>query len=123
LDKVIRGNDLSLDAPVGENGFRLSGGERQRLGIARALYTSPKLLVMDEATSAMDSQNEALISASMKNITQNVTTIFIAHRLSTVKDADKVLYLSEGRISGIANFQELRQIIPNFDKQAGLLGL
>jgi ABC-type multidrug transport system fused ATPase/permease subunit len=112
-----------LDTIVGENGVKLSGGQRQRLGIARALYTRPRLLVMDEATSALDAQTERDITATIDEISGEVTTIVIAHRLATVRHCELVLYLEGGRLIASGSFDEVRRVVPSFDQQAQLLGL
>jgi ABC-type bacteriocin/lantibiotic exporter with double-glycine peptidase domain len=101
----------------------MSGGQRQRLGIARALFTKPKLLVLDEATSALDGETEANISDAIKTLKGDVTVILIAHRLSTVREADQVIYLESGRILSVGTFDEVRARVPNFDRQASLMGL
>jgi ATP-binding cassette subfamily C protein len=118
-------NDLpnGLDTVLGDNGFKLSGGQRQRIGIARALYTSPSLLVMDEATSALDASTEDEITKTLLELKQEITLITIAHRLSTVRNADRVFYLDKGRIEAEGTFEEVRTRVPNFDKQANLMGL
>lgn len=108
---------------VGERGSKLSGGQRQRIGIARALFTKPKLLVLDEATSALDGQTESEISDAIQGLKGKVTLILIAHRLSTVMKADKIIYLEAGRIRAQGSFDEVRAAVPNFDKQAQLMGL
>lgn len=108
---------------VGERGTKISGGQRQRLGIARAMYTKPKLLVLDEATSALDASTELAISSAIQELRGKVTLIVIAHRLSTVVDADKIFYLKDGQILGTGRFNELRNQIPEFDRQALLMGL
>ena len=112
-----------LDTVVGENGVKLSGGQRQRLGIARALYTRPRVMVMDEATSALDAQTERSITATIDEISGEVTTIIIAHRLATVRNCELVLYLHQGRLLASGSFDEVRASIPEFDQQAQLLGL
>ena len=112
-----------FETEVGERGTSLSGGQRQRLGIARALYTSPKLLVLDEATSALDGETEKAISDSLKELRSYTTQIVIAHRLSTVREADQVIYMNEGKILAKGTFEEVRRAIPNFDTQARLMGL
>lgn len=112
-----------LDTVLGDNGFKLSGGQRQRIGIARALYTSPSLLVMDEATSALDASTEDEITKTLLELKQEITLITIAHRLSTVREADRVFYLDKGRIEAEGTFDEVRSKVPNFDKQANLMGL
>jgi ABC-type multidrug transport system fused ATPase/permease subunit len=101
----------------------MSGGQRQRLGIARALYLRPKLLVLDEATSALDGKIEDGISTSIKNLRNKVTTVIIAHRLSTVREADVVIYLEDGNIVASGTFEEVRSRVPNFEKQAHLMGI
>ncbi len=112
-----------LDTEVGERGTQLSGGQRQRLGIARAMFTKPKLLVLDEATSALDGETEMLISTAINSLKGSVTVILIAHRLSTVRDADLVVYMEEGRVSASGSLSEVREAVPNFDRQAKLMGL
>ena len=102
---------------------QFSGGQRQRLGIARAMFTRPKMLVLDEATSSLDGQTEFDISAAITNLKGTVTVIMIAHRLSTVRHADQIVYLRDGRILATGTFDEVRSQIPDFDHQAGLMGL
>ena len=112
-----------LDAAVGEYGVGLSGGQRQRLGIARALLTKPKLIILDEATSSLDAQTESEINQSIYSLKGSVTVVIIAHRLSTARNADKVAYISNGKIETLGSFKEVRQQIPDFDIQAKLMGL
>lgn len=123
LENLI--NDLpdGLDTVLGDNGFKLSGGQRQRIGIARALYTEPLLLVMDEATSALDASTEDDITKTLRELKKKMTLITIAHRLSTVREADRVIYLNKGCIEAVGTFEEVRTKVPNFDKQANLMGL
>jgi ABC-type multidrug transport system fused ATPase/permease subunit len=123
LAELISNHPQGLNAQVGERGSRLSAGQRQRLGIARALTTNPKLLILDEATSALDAITEEIISTSIKNLSQSTTVIMIAHRLSTVQAADRVIYFEGGSIISQGTFQEVRTQIPDFDKQAKLMGL
>ena len=106
-----------------ERGANLSGGQRQRIGIARALYTRPQLLILDEATSALDGQTERDFSEALNELKGKRTVIAIAHRLSTVIAADKVIYLAEGRVQAIGSFEEVRALVPDFDEQAKLMGL
>lgn len=108
---------------IGERGIHLSGGQRQRIGLARALYTKPRVLFMDEATSALDAITEANIAETLKSLRGKVSTIVVAHRLSTVRSADKILYLEDGRCVAIGSFDEIRLQVPNFDQQAKLMGL
>ena len=123
LDKFISSLPEGLNTQVGERGSRLSGGQKQRLGIARALFTDPKLLILDEATSSLDGETELAISTALQNLGGDVTVIVIAHRLATVRSASQVIYLEEGRILAKGSFKEVRREIPNFDKQAKLMGL
>lgn len=96
-----------FDTSVGERGNRLSGGERQRIAIARAILKNAPILVLDEATSALDVETEARVKAAIDRLRQNRTTFIIAHRLSTVRDADKVIFLDDGRIVEMGSFDEL----------------
>jgi ABC-type multidrug transport system fused ATPase/permease subunit len=123
LDEFVLGLPGGLDAKVGEKGAQLSGGQRQRLGIARALFTSPALLVLDEATSALDAETEASVSAAISALKGETTVVMIAHRLSTVRNADVVYYLEDGKLVASGNFEEVRAAVPNFDDQAKLMGL
>jgi ABC-type multidrug transport system fused ATPase/permease subunit len=92
---------------IGEKGVRLSGGERQRLAIARALLKDAKIVVMDEATSALDSENEKMIQDAMWQLIKGRTTIIIAHRLSTVKKADRIVVFDKGKILEQGTHEEL----------------
>jgi ATP-binding cassette subfamily B protein len=98
LGDFIRGLPEGLKTMVGERGLKLSGGERQRVGLARALLADPRLLILDEATSALDSRTEAAIQATLRRVRRGRTTLIIAHRLSTVADADQILVLKGGRV-------------------------
>jgi ABC-type multidrug transport system fused ATPase/permease subunit len=104
LDKFVSELPLGLDTQVGERGTKISGGQRQRLGIARAMFTSPLLLVLDEATSSLDGETEASISNAIHSLHGSTTVVMIAHRLSTVRNADIVVYLSEGIIQSTGTF-------------------
>ena len=114
---------MGVNTVVGERGAKLSGGQRQRLGIARALFTKPLLLVLDEATSSLDGETEAEVTGSIKNLKGVVTVILVAHRLSTVRDADKVVYINNGVIQAIGTFEEVKRLVPDFLHQAKLMGL
>ena len=123
LSQFVRGLPEGINSQVGENGSLLSGGERQRLGIARALYTQPRLLILDEATSSLDAQTEVDISTAIKRLRGSVTVLIVAHRLSSVKDSDRVVYIENGNIIASGTFDEVKSEVPNFEKQATLMGL
>jgi ABC-type multidrug transport system fused ATPase/permease subunit len=123
LAEFLRDSREGLDTMIGERGVRLSGGQRQRLGIARALYTRPRLLVLDEATSALDAETEQAIIKTLDALEGQVTTVTVAHRLATVRRADQLLYLEQGRIVCRGTFEEVRSQVKDFDRQASLLGL
>jgi ABC-type multidrug transport system fused ATPase/permease subunit len=109
---------LGIDTPVGENGYNFSGGQRQRLGLARALFTNPSLLILDEATSSLDSQTESLITEYLRSLRGNLTLVVIAHRISTIVDADKIYYLRNGSVKDAGTFNELCKRNPEFDSKA-----
>jgi ATP-binding cassette, subfamily B, bacterial MsbA len=98
---------LGFDTVIGERGGRLSGGQRQRLAIARAILKNPPILVLDEATSSLDAESEALVQQALENLMKNRTTIVIAHRLSTVRRADKIVVIEDGRIEEVGRHEEL----------------
>jgi ABC-type multidrug transport system fused ATPase/permease subunit len=123
LFEHVSGLGNGVNSYVGDKGTKLSGGQRQRLGIARALVSKPKLLVLDEATSSLDGKSEADISDSINEFRGEVTTLVIAHRLSTIRNADKVIYMNQGKIEFIGTFDEVRRNVPEFDNQAKLMGL
>ena len=123
LTDFVRSLPLGLDTPVGDRGTKISGGQRQRLGIARAMFTKPRLLVLDEATSALDGETEANIADAIQKMKGKVTVIMIAHRLSTVREADKVIYMDSGKIIATGTFEEVRNTVSDFDHQAQLMGL
>ena len=123
LTEFIASLPEGLDTHLGERGAKISGGQRQRIGIARALFTKPKLLVLDEATSALDGGTEESISSDIQKLKGSTTVVLIAHRLSTVRDADLVLYMDKGEIVARGTFEEVRNAVPDFDRQAKLMGL
>jgi subfamily B ATP-binding cassette protein MsbA len=95
------------DTMIGERGLRLSGGERQRLAIARALLKNAPILILDEATSALDTESESLVQSALQNLMAGRTVLVIAHRLSTVRRADRIVVLENGTISDIGSHEEL----------------
>lgn len=123
LESFVASLPDGLASKVGDRGTSISGGQRQRLGIARAMFTKPALLILDEATSALDGETEASISESIQDMRGRVTVVMIAHRLSTVRNVDKVIYMEDGEVRAIGSFEEVRLAIPDFDKQAKLMGL
>jgi ABC-type multidrug transport system fused ATPase/permease subunit len=123
LDGVVAALPDGVDAPVGDRGVRLSGGQRQRIGIARALYARPSLLILDEATAALDTKTEAAITESVHSLHGQTTTIVIAHRLSTVQHCDRIIYLENGRVRSIGAFDELHRTDEGFADLVRLGGL
>ena len=123
LESFVLSLENKADTQVGERGTKLSGGQRQRLGIARAMFTNPKLLVLDEATSSLDAETEASVSAAIQSLRGGTTILMIAHRLATVRSADQVIYIDRGQILAKGSFTEVRAAVPDFDRQANLLGL
>jgi ABC-type multidrug transport system fused ATPase/permease subunit len=123
LGDLVRSLPNKTLAEVGDKGTSLSGGQRQRLGIARALFTKPRLLVMDEATSALDGETEANLSLAINSLKGRVTLVLIAHRLSTVRSADKVVYIEGGKILSVGTFDQVRLDCEGFNRQASQMGL
>jgi ABC-type multidrug transport system fused ATPase/permease subunit len=104
------------DTIIGERGIRLSGGQRQRIGIARALYHKPKVLVLDEATNSLDNLTEQAVMEAVYNLSNKITIILIAHRISTIKKCDQVFLMSQGRIITSGNYNELSKFSKEFKK-------
>jgi ABC-type multidrug transport system fused ATPase/permease subunit len=123
LEDLVTTSKFGIHANVGELGSRLSAGQRQRIGIARALYSEPELIVMDEPTSALDAITEQVLANSLKQLRDKMTLVVVAHRLSTITTADKVIYLSDGKILAEGTMSEVRSQIPEFDTQSQLLGI
>jgi subfamily B ATP-binding cassette protein MsbA len=102
------------DTVIGEKGFRLSGGERQRIAIARAILKNAPILILDEATSALDAESESLVQVALANLMQNRTVVVIAHRLGTVRRANRIAVLEEGRITAIGTHEALLDASPTY---------
>jgi len=117
LTKLINKNDKGIDMIVGERGTKLSGGERQRLGIARALYKDPAILVLDEATSSLDYETENEIVNSIANIKGKQTIIIVAHRLSTVQICNRVLLMENGKIKDVGDLNQLLKKYPEINSR------
>jgi ATP-binding cassette subfamily C protein len=113
----------ALEMNVEPDAGQLSGGEIQRLGIARALYRDPGILFLDEATSALDAETEAQISKVLDQLRGKMTVVLIAHRLSTVMNSDKIIYLDKGRVVAEGTFSELQNKVPDFAKAVELMGI
>ena len=123
LAEFVRSIDGHLEFIVGDNGGSLSGGQRQRIGIARSLLTKPSLVILDEATSALDSVTEKRISESILRLRGNCTVIVVAHRLSTIRDSDQVIYIEDGSVVATGTFDEVKSTTPKFKEQAEFMGL
>ena len=102
---------LKYDTKVGEHGVRLSGGQRQRIGIARALYNKPQILVLDEATNALDSDTEKEVIEEIKKLIKNTTIIMIAHRMNTIKKCHKIFLLENGTIKSQGSYDQIQKHI------------
>jgi len=107
LQELIDRLPDGMDTLIGEKGYRLSGGERQRIGIARAIFKNPQIFVFDEATSSLDSRTESLIQEALETDLQKKTMILIAHRLSTLKNVDRIYVFEKGKVIEEGNYQDL----------------
>ena len=123
LTPLIKSFPDGVFTKIGDSGLGLSGGQRQRIGIARSLYYTPRILIFDEATSSLDAESEKMISNLIIDKDLNCTKIVIAHRLSSIKNFQRIVYLDSGRIVDVGTFEYLRGKIAEFDSQARLLGL
>ncbi|HEU5242438.1 MAG TPA: ABC transporter ATP-binding protein [Ornithinibacter sp.] len=115
LDDHVATLPEGLDTKVGERGARMSGGQRQRLGMARALYRHPDVLVLDEATSSLDNETERRISEVINTLHGRMTVLVVAHRLSTVRSCDQIVFLERGKVAAVGTFEEVRRASPEFD--------
>lgn len=123
LTEIIRQMPEGENTEVQDRGVSLSGGQKQRIGIARALVTKPALLILDEATSSLDAVSEDFISRAITKLQASTTVVVVAHRLSTIRSADSLVYLADGKLVAQANFSKLRELVPDFDRQASLMGI
>jgi ATP-binding cassette subfamily C protein len=123
LEQFIGVDGQGLELEVTPDSGQLSGGEIQRLGLARALYRDPKILFLDEATSALDAETESKISKVLDSLRSQMTVVLIAHRLSTVMNADKIIYLDKGKVVAQGTFAELKKQVPDFAKAVQLMDL
>lgn len=123
LAEMVNELPQGVDTALGERGTRLSGGERQRVGIARSLYRQPRLLVLDEATAALDNETEHRINETIATLQDEMTVIIIAHRLSTIRHCDQVAFLKDGHIDAVGSFDELVREHASFARLARLGGL
>jgi ATP-binding cassette subfamily C protein len=119
IDSLVRTLPGGLDERIGEHGVKLSGGQRQRLGIARALYADPQVLVLDEATSSLDVQTERAIADTLLDMRRARTVIVIAHRLDTIKRCDRLFFLAEGRLCASGTYEQLIAENPRFAELVG----
>jgi ABC-type multidrug transport system fused ATPase/permease subunit len=116
-------NRFGLDGKITPDSGELSGGEIQRLGLARALYRNPKILFLDEATSALDAETESRVNKTLDELRGQMTIVLIAHRLSTVMNADNIIYLNKGKVVAQGTFAELKKSVPDFAKAVELMDL
>jgi ATP-binding cassette subfamily B protein len=110
IGELVRSLDDGLDTVVGDRGYRLSGGEKQRIAIARVLLKAPGVVVLDEATAHLDSESEAAVQRALDTALRGRTSLVIAHRLSTVRDADQILVVDDGRVVERGRHEELLQL-------------
>ena len=123
LSEWVRTLHDGLDSRVENLGSNMSGGQKQRVGIARALISNPHVLFLDEATSSLDSNTEQMISANILSKLVGVTRVVVAHRLSTIVNADRIFYVKDGQILSVGTFQEVREDVEDFENQARAAGL
>ena len=123
LTEFIESLPRALETLVGSDGQALSGGQRQRIGIARALLSNPSILVLDEATSSLDSNSEQSITSSIAKLSQEITVVVIAHRLSSIREFGNIVYMEKGQILATGSFKEVCARVPDFELNAKAMGL
>lgn len=123
LDEFVKDLPLGIETFVGEGGSRLSGGQKQRVGIARALVTKPMLIFMDEATSALESKTEEKISDTLASLDKSISVILIAHRITTIQHADKIIYMENGKIIAFGSVEKVRELVPAFNEAMSKLAI
>ena len=109
-DFIINELPDKYNTTIGERGIRLSGGQRQRIGIARAVYLNPKILILDEGTSALDNETEKKVMESINKLSKKITIILVAHRLNTVRNCDKIYKFEKGKVIAEGKFDEIINI-------------
>ena len=112
-----------FDTVIGDKGMKLSGGQRQRLTIARAVLYNPQILILDEATSSLDSESERLVQDALEKILHDRTSIIIAHRLSTIRNADKIVVMDEGKVVAVGKHKDLYEMTPLYRKYVDMQGV
>ncbi len=122
-DEFVRELPSGIDTHLGERGVRVAGGQRQRIGIARALYTGPSFLVLDEATSALDVETERMVMEAVESLHGEITVLVVAHRLATIRSADLVVFMEDGRVRAQGTFDDVVRAAPRFAEHARLAGL
>ena len=123
IDSFINELSMKEETLLGNNGINLSGGQKQRLAIARELYKEVDLLLMDEATSALDGETEAIIQQHIEKLKGSLTIIVIAHRLATIKNADKIVILKDGKIQEVGSYKDLMERSKEFKEMTALQNL
>ena len=122
LHDVIAAMPNGLSTTIGEHGGKLSGGQRQRIAIARAMIRNPQIILLDEATSALDNVSEFMVQKAMKELIRGRTTFIVAHRLSTIRDADRIVVVKKGRVEEVGTFDELMKRRGDFYKLKQMQG-
>ena len=123
MDDFVSDMKDGYETIVGERGMKLSGGQAQRICLARALARNPQILILDEATSSLDSNSESLIKESIDNLQGNITIISVAHRLSTIVNSNQIFYLKDGNLIEQGTFRELMAKNGEFHRVAQLQGM